>query len=98
MTPEEIITEMNWTYDSDPGRYALWCNLIRPAMINYAAAQISETRQALADYMYSEGCRCCQNIDEHEEAKARLGELLGVEKYEDGSFNFSLYRSKENEP
>jgi hypothetical protein len=36
-TPEEIMKEMHWTYDADPGRYSLFISLIKPAMENYAA-------------------------------------------------------------
>ena len=35
-TPEEILKEMNWTYDSDPGRHELFTKLIKPAMDKYA--------------------------------------------------------------
>ena len=35
-TPEEIMKEMHWTYDADPGRYSLFISLIKPAMENYA--------------------------------------------------------------
>ena len=37
MTPEEVILEMNWTFDSDPGRFQLWEQLIKPAMIRFAS-------------------------------------------------------------
>lgn len=36
-TPEEIMKEMHWTYDADPGLYRLFVYLIKPAMENYAA-------------------------------------------------------------
>lgn len=53
-------------------------------------------RQAVANYMGSEGCSCCQDIDKHKEHKARLGELLNVPKYSDGSgYDFLKFRSKE---
>ncbi len=53
-------------------------------------------RQAVADYMYSEGCSCCRNIDEHEENSKRLGKLLEVEPYSDGSgYDFFKYRTEE---
>lgn len=53
-------------------------------------------RTALADYMWSEGCSCCQDRDAHDSAKATLGKLLRVPKYEDGSgYDFSKFRSKE---
>lgn len=55
-----------------------------------------ELRQAVADYMRSEGCSCCQNIDDHKDHTERLANLLGVKKYSDGSgYNFAKYRSKE---
>jgi hypothetical protein len=38
-TPEDVILEMNWTFDSDPGRFQLWEQLIKPAMIRYASLQ-----------------------------------------------------------
>ena len=38
-TPEEILKEMNWTYDSDPGRFTLFEQLIKPAMIAYSEQQ-----------------------------------------------------------
>ena len=54
-----------------------------------------EIRRAVADYMYSEGCSCCRNIDSHEKHAERLGKLLEVSKYNDGSGrNFSKYRTK----
>ncbi len=52
-------------------------------------------KNALADYMQSEGCSCCSNIDAHTDAANRLAKLLRVPKYKDGSgFNFSKYKSK----
>lgn len=55
---------------------------------------IREIRRALADYIASEGCSCCQNRDAHNEAAARLAKLLRVPKYEDASgFNFYKFRS-----
>ncbi len=57
--------------------------------------QIKQIRQALADYMYSEGCSCCQHIDAHKEAKKVLAKLLNVPKYSDGSgYDFYKFRSK----
>ena len=51
-------------------------------------------RQAVADYMYSEGCSCCRDIDAHIEHEKVLAELLDVKLYEDGfGFNFDKYRS-----
>lgn len=51
-------------------------------------------RTAIADYMYSEGCSCCQNREAHEDHKAVLGKLLKVKKYPDGSgYDFYSYRT-----
>ena len=49
-------------------------------------------RNAVADYMRSEGCSCCQDIDKHESNTERLAELLDVEMYSDNSgYNFNKY-------
>jgi hypothetical protein len=56
----------------------------------------AEIRQALADYMYSEGCSCCCRTDAHVEAKERLAKMLRVPKYKDGSgYDFYRFRTKE---
>lgn len=63
--------------------------------------ELKALRTAVADYMYSEGCRCCQNIDAHEQHKATLGKMLKVRKYPDGSgYDFYRYRTpdKPREP
>lgn len=53
-------------------------------------------RQAVADYMHSEGCSCCQSMDAHREHRAVLAKLLQVPKYRDGSgYNFCKFRTKE---
>ena len=45
-----------------------------------------QIRNALADYMGSEGCvSCCGDRYNHGLAEERLGELLKVPKYKDGS-------------
>jgi hypothetical protein len=57
---------------------------------------LEEIRQAFADYYASEGCSCCQDIEPHEKASLRLGELLGAKMYEDGSgVDWYAYRSKQ---
>jgi hypothetical protein len=54
-----------------------------------------EIREAVADYMRSEGCSCCRDFEAHIEHKKRLGKLLNVSKYKDGSgYEFSKYGSK----
>lgn len=53
-----------------------------------------DVRQAVADYMWSEGCSCCQNVEAHEEHTKRLAELLDVPMYGDGSgYDFHRFRS-----
>jgi len=44
-------------------------------------------RQAIADYMYSEGCSCCRDIEAHKEHEKRLAELLKIELYDDNNYN-----------
>nr|WP_298660844.1 hypothetical protein [uncultured Flavobacterium sp.] len=56
---------------------------------------LAEIRRAVADYVKSEGCSCCQDRDAHKEAAERLGKLLKVKKYSDGSGrDFYAYASK----
>ena len=53
-------------------------------------------RQAVADYMRSEGCGCCQHRDAHKEAERILAGLLDVPMYGDGSgYDFGQFSSKE---
>lgn len=55
-------------------------------------------REAVANYMYSEGCSCCEDTDAHTEHKAVLAELLHVPKYDDGSgYDFSKFRTGQKE-
>lgn len=57
--------------------------------------EINTIRQAVADYMRSEGCSCCQNIEEHKEHEERLAELLEVPTYKDGSgYNFGKFETR----
>ena len=59
------------------------------------AKLLKTIRQAVADYMLSEGCSCCRSIDAHKEHEARLAKLLRVPKYKDGSgYDFGKFRSK----
>jgi disulfide oxidoreductase YuzD len=61
---------------------------------NVRKTPISEIRRALADYIKSEGCACCRNQPAHNEAEERLGKLLKVKKYADGSgYDFYAYSS-----
>jgi disulfide oxidoreductase YuzD len=57
-----------------------------------------EIRQAVANYMSTEGCGCCVNYESHEEHKSTLGKLLKMKKYIDGSnYDYRKYVSKENQ-
>ena len=52
---------------------------------------VKDIRAAVADYMYSEGCSCCQS-ESHEDNAKKLAELLGVENYIDEDVpNFYKY-------
>jgi len=57
-----------------------------------------ELRNAVANYIGSEGCSCCENIDDHKEHKEHLAKLLDVEPYEDNSgYDFYKYMTPRNE-
>jgi len=56
---------------------------------------IKQIRQALADYIYSEGCSCCRDEDAHRTSGELLAKLLNVPKYSDGSgYDFYKFRSE----
>jgi hypothetical protein len=62
---------------------------------NTKSAEKRAIRQAVADYMCSEGCSCCRDIDAHKKHKARLGKLLGVPMYSDkSSYDFPKFQTK----
>lgn len=53
-------------------------------------------RKALANYISSEGCSCCQDREAHEKHEKALAKLLDVEKYDDGSgHNFFKYKTND---
>lgn len=57
---------------------------------------MKKLRTAVADYMYSEGCSCCQDVENHKKHEAVLAKLLRVPKYKDGSgYDFGRYKTKE---
>jgi hypothetical protein len=63
------------------------------AMQAQQGAEPVALRQAVADYIGSEGCSCCQG-DEHDQHAKRLAELLDVPPYSDGSgYDFSPFRT-----
>lgn len=56
---------------------------------------INIIREAIANYMFSEGCSCCQGNDHNDHAK-KIAELLDVPMYDDGyGYNFNLYQTKQ---
>ena len=61
------------------------------------AKERKEIRNAIADYMKSEGCSCCRDRDAHDEAETRIAKLLRVPKYKDGSgYDFSKFETKKD--
>lgn len=53
-----------------------------------------ELRRMVADYMSSEGCSCCSDIDSHKRHAEALAKALNAKPYDDGSgYNFYAYRS-----
>lgn len=60
--------------------------------------ELTTLRRAVADYMQSEGCSCCQNIDAHKLHTARLAKLLRVPAYDGGGYNFAKFKTEEGKP
>jgi hypothetical protein len=61
---------------------------------NVHEEKLKAIRVAVANYVASEGCTCCQNIEEHEKAANQLGELLEFTPYDDGSgYDFYEFKS-----
>ncbi len=56
---------------------------------------VAKIRSAVADYMRSDGCSCCRDIEAHERHEEVLAKMLDVPKYKDGSgHNFAKFKSK----
>jgi len=56
--------------------------------------KIDKIREAVANYIATEGCNCCESPD-HDHKQDELAKLLAVERYDDDSGNdFSKYQSK----
>lgn len=54
---------------------------------------LTKIREAVANYLQSEGCSCCRGID-HDKHLAEIAKLLEVPMYKDGSgYNFNIYKS-----
>lgn len=63
--------------------------------MTYTNLSLAKIRSAVADYMASEGCSCCRDVEGHEHHKKVLATMLKVPKYKDGSgYDFSKYRSR----
>lgn len=61
-----------------------------------AARRLVALRQAVADYMESEGCSCCRDHEAHPLHRKRLAELLSVPPHKDDPdyYDFSPYRTE----
>jgi hypothetical protein len=56
--------------------------------------KVQQIRRAVADYMLSEGCSCCRDVEAHAEHGTVLAKLLRVPKYRDGSgYDFFKFRT-----
>ena len=72
--------------------------LTRLQSVEKAQEWIPVIRTAIADYMYSEGCSCCRNVEAHKKHTKRIAKLLDVPKYEDGyGFDFYQFRTPTGE-
>jgi len=59
--------------------------------------EIDKIREAVANYMRSEGCSCCEGQG-HKKHREVLAALLNVPKYEDESgFNFRQFASEDGD-
>ncbi len=54
------------------------------AALAVAPVDVEKIKIAIANYIGSEGCSCCEGSD-HDDHKEKLGELLKVPKYSDNS-------------
>ena len=56
--------------------------------------EIKKIRQAVADYIRSEGCSCCEG-DDHGQHRIVLAKLLKVPMYKDKSgYDFGKFETK----
>jgi len=84
---DELVAYLTVKYESD----AESKDLIDP--IKSQMIDVEKIRTAVADYMQTEGCSCCRGVD-HEKNQGVIGEMLGVERYDDDSgWNFSIYKT-----
>jgi hypothetical protein len=60
-------------------------------VVNNEMIKTNKIKEALANYMQSEGCSCCQGSN-HDEHKKVLAELLNIPMYKDKSgYNFNKF-------
>lgn len=64
----------------------------------YSRELLEALRTSFSEYVKSEGCSCCSDNEKHEESAEKIGELLGFQKYGDGSgYDFyTIQKHKEN--
>ena len=83
-------------YQTDISMLTMWHQKKNGSCVGHAFAKIVQyyfykktgrktTRQAVADYMSSEGCSCCEDRDNHKRHEKRLAKLLKIPMYKDGS-------------
>lgn len=53
--------------------------------------ELALLRAAVAEYMWSEGCSCCRNVDAHDKNREALAKLLRIKK-RDNWYDFSKFR------
>ncbi len=54
-------------------------------------------REAVANYMSTEGCSCCRDNEGHKQNTEALAKLLKVPKYSDGSgYDFGKFKTKKD--
>lgn len=47
--------------------------------------KVDKIREAVVEYIRTEGCGCCSDYDGHKAAADKLGALLGFPRYDDDS-------------
>lgn len=64
-------------------------------MEEYAKQKLENQKQKIlkgvSNYMWSEGCSCCRDIEAHDKHKELLGELLDAPRYDDNS-GYDFYK------
>lgn len=80
LTPETLRNEINYAEMHD-------ARLANERVAVYADAWEAERTallRAVVQYVMSEGCNCCEDLD-HPEHESALAKLLGIREYDDGS-------------